>query len=244
MPNQPHILPDRLLVLDIETVPQFASFEQLPEVWKDLWADKISKTMPENFSAAEMYAQKAGIQAEFGKIICISTGFFYVDKGNRLCFRVKSYADDDEKQLLAEFSKAVEKFSKTVPHMQLAGHNIKEFDIPYISRRMMMQNLPLPSFLQLSGKKPWETNLIDTMQLWKFGDYKNYTSLHLLANCLGIPTPKDGIDGSQVKDVYYKEKNMKKLVEYCQKDVIATAQVFLRFQQLPLLPQENIFIAD
>ena len=108
----------------------------------------------------------------------------------------------------------------------------------------MMQNLPLPSFLQLSGKKPWETNLIDTMQLWKFGDYKNYTSLHLLANCLGIPTPKDGIDGSQVKDVYYIEKNMKKLVEYCQKDVIATAQVFLRFQQLPLLPQENIFIAD
>ncbi len=244
MPNQPHILPDRLLVLDIETVPQFASFEQLPEVWKDLWADKISKTMPENFSAADSYQQRAGIQAEFGKIICISTGFFYTDKGGRMCFRLKSYAGDNETTLLQEFTKAVEKFHTSTPDMHFAGHNIKEFDIPYISRRMLINQLPLPSFLQFSGKKPWETNLIDTMQLWKFGDYKNYTSLHLLANCLGIETPKDGIDGSMVKDLYYKEQNLKRIVEYCQKDVVAVAQIFLRFQQLPLLPKENIFIAE
>lgn len=243
MANQSHIHPDRLMVLDIETVPQFASFEQLPEVWKDLWADKISKTMPENFSLPDSYQQKAGIQAEFGKIICISTGFFYTDKGSRLCFRLKSYTADNEKKLLQAFTTDVEKFYHTTPDMHFAGHNIKEFDIPFISRRMLINQLPLPAFLQFSGRKPWETNLVDTMQLWKFGDYKNYTSLHLLANCLGIDTPKDGIDGSMVKDIYYNEQNLQRIVTYCQKDVVAVAQIFLRFQQLPLLPPENIFIA-
>ncbi len=244
MANQQHIQPDRILVLDIETVPQFVSFEELPELWKVLWTDKISKTMPENFSAAEMYEQRAGIQAEFGKIICISTGYFYTDKGGRLCFRLKSYAGNDEQKLLEEFITAVHKFYKTTPDMHFAGHNIKEFDIPYISRRILINGLSLPSFLQLSGKKPWETNLVDTMQLWKFGDYKNYTSLNLLANCLGIQTPKEGIDGSMVKDIYYKQKDLPRIVDYCQKDVVATAQIFLRLQQLPLLPNENIFIAE
>lgn len=244
MANQQHIQPDHILVLDIETVPQFESFEELPEHWKVLWADKISKTMPENFSAAEMYEQRAGIQAEFGKIICISTGYFYTDKGGRMCFRLKSYAGNNEQQLLAEFINAVDKFNKTTPTMHFAGHNIKEFDIPFISRRILINGLTLPSFLQFSGKKPWETNLVDTMQLWKFGDYKNYTSLNLLAHCLGIPTPKENTDGSQVKEIYYVQKDLPRIVEYCQKDVIATAQIFLRLQQLPLLPAENIFIAD
>lgn len=244
MANQQSYKPEHLLVLDIETVPQYSSFEELPEPWKVLWSDKISKTMPENFPAPEMYEQRAGIQAEFGKIICISTGYFYSDTAGRLCFRLKSYAHDDEKKLLIEFSEKVESFYKTVPDFNFAGHNIKEFDIPYISRRMLIHQLVLPSFLQFSGKKPWETNLVDTMQLWKFGDYKNYTSLKLLAACLGIATPKDDIDGSRVKEVYYKEKNLPRIVEYCQKDVIAAAQIFLRFQNLPLLPQENIFIAE
>ncbi len=244
MANQQAHKPEHLLVLDIETVPQYSSFEELPEAWKVLWADKISKTMPENFSAPEMYEQRAGIQAEFGKIICISTGFFYNDTANRLCFRLKSYAHPNEKQLLTEFGKKLENFQKAIPEFHFAGHNIKEFDIPYISRRMLINNMPLPSFMQFSGKKPWETNLIDTMQLWKFGDYKNYTSLKLLAACLGIATPKDDIDGSKVKEVYYKEKNLQRIVEYCRKDVIAVAQIFLRFQNLPLLPPENIFIAD
>ncbi|MBY0478397.1 MAG: ribonuclease H-like domain-containing protein [Chitinophagaceae bacterium] len=236
--------PEHLLVLDIETVPQYPSFEELPEPWNVLWADKISKTMPENFSASEMYEQRAGIQAEFGKIICISTGFFYYDKGGRLCFRIKSYAHQDEKQLLAAFAEKLEHFHKSVPEYHFAGHNIKEFDIPYISRRMLVHQLQLPSCMQFSGKKPWETNLIDTMQLWKFGDYKNYTSLKLLAACLGVDTPKDDIDGSKVKEVYYKEKNLQRIVDYCQKDVVAVAQIFLRFQHLPLLPAENIFIAE
>ena len=233
-----------LLVLDIETVPQFSSFGELPEPWKVLWADKISKTMPENFSPEEWYAQRAGIQAEFGKIICISTGFFYTDKGGRLCFRLKSYNNANEKILLAEFLETVESFLNKIPAFHFAGHNIKEFDIPYISRRLLVNQLPLPSFMQFSGKKPWETNLIDTIQLWKFGDYKNYTSLKLLATSLGIETPKDDIDGSMVNEVYYKEKNIERITTYCQKDVVAVGQILLRFLNLPLMPAANIFVAE
>ncbi|HEX4956655.1 MAG TPA: ribonuclease H-like domain-containing protein [Lacibacter sp.] len=242
-PSTPYNL-QHLLLLDIETVPQYQHFEELPEEWKALWADKISKTMPENFSAAEWYPHRAGVMAEFGKIICISTGFFYYDKANRLCFRIKSYYHADEKQLLREFAQKLESFHQSVPGFHFAGHNIKEFDIPYISRRFLINELALPGFMQFSGKKPWETNMIDTLQLWKFGDFKNYTSLKLLAACLGIETPKDDIDGSQVKDVYYVEKNMNRIVSYCRKDVITVAQIILRFLNQPLLPVSNIFIAD
>jgi 3'-5' exonuclease len=233
-----------LLVLDIETVPQYQNFEELPDVWKSLWEDKISKTMPENFSAAEWYPQRAGIMAEFGKIICISTGFFYYDTANRLCFRLKSYSHPNEKDLLREFVETLESVHAKVPAFNFCGHNIKEFDIPYISRRLLINQMSLPSFMQYSGKKPWETNMIDTMQMWKFGDYKNYTSLKLLAASLGIETPKDDIDGSRVKDVYYVDKDIQRIASYCQKDVIAVAQIILRFLNLPLLPAPNIFVAE
>jgi 3'-5' exonuclease len=244
MTNQNSYKPENLLLLDIETVPQYQSFNDLPELWKELWADRISKTMPEKNLPAEMYEQKAGIQAEFGKIICISTGFFYHDTGGRLCFRLKSYAQKEEKKLLKEFLHTLETAYEKNPMFQFAGHNIKEFDIPWICRRLLINQLPLPSFLQLSGKKPWETNMVDTMQLWKFGDYKNYSSLKVIAASLGIDTPKDDIDGSKVKDVYYKEKNLQRIVDYCQKDVVAAAQIILRFNNLPLLPQANIFVAE
>lgn len=244
MANQNSYNPEHLLVLDIETVPQYSSYRELPESWKVLWADKISKTMPENFSAEEMYQQRAGIQAEFGKIICISTGFFYRDTANRMCFRIKSYSGDDERKLLTDFVNKVESYDQKNPGFYYAGHNIKEFDIPYISRRLLINQLPLPSFMQFSGRKPWETNLVDTMQLWKFGDYKNYTSLKLLAACFSIDTPKDDIDGSKVKGVFYEDKNLARIVEYCQKDVIAVAQIMLRFLNLPLLPPQNIFVAE
>jgi predicted PolB exonuclease-like 3'-5' exonuclease len=233
-----------LLVLDIETVPAYQSYEALPDKWKQLWTAKISKTMPENFSPEEMYLRRAGIMAEFGKIICISTGFFYYDKAERLCFRIKSYQHSDEKKLLKEFVTKLESFQKAIPDFHFTGHNVKEFDIPYISRRLLINQMPLPGFMQFSGKKPWETNMIDTMQLWKFGDYKNYTSLKLLSACLGIETSKDDMDGSKVKDVYYLDKDLKRIVEYCQKDVVAVAQIVLRFLNQSLLPDSNIFIAD
>jgi 3'-5' exonuclease len=233
-----------LLILDIETVPQYQSLTELPDVWKYLWEDKISKTMPENISAAEWYEQRAGIMAEFGKIICISTGFFYYDTANRLCFRIKSYNQSNEKDLLRAFIDTLESVHAKIPAFHYCGHNIKEFDIPFISRRLLINHMALPSFMQFSGKKPWETNMLDTMQLWKFGDYKNYTSLKLLAASLGIETPKDDIDGSRVKHVYYEDKDLERITVYCQKDVIAVAQIILRFLNLPLLPAANIFVAD
>lgn len=232
-----------LLVLDIETVPQFSSYDQLNTQWKLLWADKISKIMPESISPAESYLQKASIMAEFGKVICISTGFFYEDKGQRLCFRLKSLHGDNEAAVLSQFVELVNTYSRLHKDFQFAGHNIKEFDIPYLCRRMVINQINLPDYLQLSGKKPWETNMTDTMQLWKFGDYKHFTSLKLLAACLGIDTPKDDMDGSMVRTVYYEEKDIKRIVEYCQKDVVTTAQILLKLRNMPLMPPENIFTA-
>ncbi|RTL60928.1 MAG: 3'-5' exonuclease [Sphingobacteriales bacterium] len=232
-----------LLVLDIETVPQFAVYDQLNTEWKLLWADKISKIMPESVSPAEYYLQKASIMAEFGKVICISTGFFYEDKGQRLCFRLKSLYGHDEASILSQFVELVNTYSRLHKDFQFAGHNIKEFDIPYLCRRMIINGINLPDYLLLSGKKPWETNMADTMQLWKFGDYKHFTSLKLLAACLNIATSKDDMDGSMVRSVYYEEQNLKRIVDYCQKDVVTTAQILLRLRNMPLMPAENIFTA-
>ena len=231
-----------LLVLDIETVPQYQNFSELSPYWRELWLDKISKTMPESFSAEESYLNKASIMAEFGKIICISTGVFYEDKGNRLCFKLKSLSGDNEAVLLKQFVELVNTYSRLHKDFQFAGHNVKEFDIPYICRRLLINNIGLPDYLQLSGKKPWETQMTDTLQLWKFGDYKHYTSLKLMAACLGIETPKDDMDGSMVRQVYYEHNDLKRITEYCQKDVITVAQILLRLQNMPLLPAENIFI--
>lgn len=233
-----------LLVIDIETVPGAPDFQLLSDNWKELWQDKISKTMPENILPDQSYLQKAGILAEFGKIICISTGFFYNDTNGDLCFKLKSFSGDNESEVLSAFVDLLNTFRAKRGNFAIAGHNVKEFDIPYICRRMLILDLALPETLQLSGKKPWETNLIDTMELWKFGDYKNYVSLKLLAAVLGIATPKDDIDGSMVKDVYYVEKNLPRIVTYCQKDVVTVANIMLRFKQLPYLKQENIFIVE
>lgn len=233
-----------LLVIDIETVPGTPDFQLLPECWKGLWEDKISKTMPENISPGEYYLQRAGILAEFGKIICISTGFFYHETNGQLCFKIKSFSGDDEAALLVAFVDLLNTFREKRGNFAIAGHNLKEFDIPYICRRMLILNIPLPDYLQLSGKKPWETNLADTMELWKFGDYKNYVSLKLLAAVLGIDTPKDDIDGSMVKDVYYEEKNLPRIVTYCQKDVVTVANIILRFKGMPYLEKENIIMVE
>ncbi|HET9057557.1 MAG TPA: ribonuclease H-like domain-containing protein [Chitinophagaceae bacterium] len=230
-----------LLILDIETVPQEPSYTQLNPYWQKLWHDKISKTMPENISAEEFYLQRASVMAEFGKIICISTGIFYEDKGKRLCFKLKSLIDDNEITLLEQFIELVNTHSRLHRDFQFAGHNIREFDIPYLCRRLIINNMKLPPSLQLSGKKPWETQMTDTLQLWKFGDYKHFTSLKLLAACLGINTPKEDMDGSMVREVFYEQKDMLRIAEYCQKDVITVAQILLRLENKPLIPEENIF---
>ena len=233
------------MFLDIETVPATAKFADLSPELAHLWADKfnvLKKRLPEKYedgtTPEQAYEKSAGIYSEFGKIICISVGFIHVEDGRRT-LRVKSFAGDDEVQVLKDFSGLVEKISKTKDQL-LCGHNIKEFDVPYICRRMLINGLPLPLYLQLSGKKPWEIPFLDTLELWKFGDAKNYTSLKLLTEVLDIPTPKDDIDGSQVAEVYYVEKNIRRIVTYCQKDVAATAQVFLKLNGLPTITEEDI----
>ena len=235
----------KIMFLDIETVPLNSEFQELNGELSHLWEEKfnlISKRMPEKYptetTAAQAFENSAGIYAEFGKIVCISVGFIHL-RGLEMHFRTKSFAGDDEKKLLNEFSQLISKFCITNEHT-FCGHNIKEFDIPYICRRMLINGIALPSILQISGKKPWEISFIDTLEMWKFGDYKNYTSLKLLTAVFGIPTPKDDIDGSQVAAVYYKEKNIKRIALYCQKDVVATAQVFLRMNSLNTIKEENI----
>jgi DNA polymerase elongation subunit (family B) len=233
-----------LFLLDIETVPQYPDHNSLPLEGAKLFFDKISKTVPENFKIEEVYHQKAGIFAEFGKIICISTGFFYNDVKGNTCLKIKSIYGDDEVALLKQFVELTDKFCKHKPKFQFAGHNIREFDIPYICRRMVINQIPLPGCLHIYGAKPWEICMSDTMQWWKFGDYKNYTSLHLLASILGVPTSKDDIDGSMVQHVYYKEKNLARIVTYCEKDVAVVARIIQRFKNLPLVEQENIVFVN
>jgi 3'-5' exonuclease len=231
-----------LLFIDIETVPCFQSFELLPDEFKILWADKISKIVPENLSPEDSYLLRAGILAEFGKIVCISVGYFYEDANKNVCFKVKSICYDDEKEILQNFIQITNSFHKPNNRFQFAGHNIREFDIPYICRRLIINNIPLPLYLQIHGAKPWEIEMVDTLQWWKFGDYKNYISLNLLANVLNIPTSKGDMDGSKVREVYYIEKNLERISTYCEKDVIVVANVILRFKNMPLLSEENIQI--
>ena len=235
----------KIMFLDIETVPAKADFSKLSVELAHLWEEKynlIQKRMPEKYSeetsAAQAFAQSAGIYSEFGKIVCISVGFIHY-KGPEMFFRTKSFAGDDEAQLLSDFASLLARFCSSREHT-LCGHNIKEFDVPYICRRMLINGIALPSVLNISGKKPWEIQFIDTLELWKFGDYKNYTSLKLLTAVFGIPTPKDDIDGSQVASVYYSENDIQRIALYCQKDVVATARVFLRMQGEKYFGDENV----
>lgn len=233
-----------LFLIDIETVPQVSNINELSFKDRKLFFDKISKTMPENFDEEEMYLKKAGILAEFGKVVCISAGFFYKDKADRICLKIKSISGHDEKVLLDEFIEMADSFLKHRQRFQFAGHNIREFDVPFLCRRMVINQIPLPSYLHIYGAKPWEVSMTDTLQWWKFGDHKNYVSLHLLASILGIPTSKDDIDGSMVQYIYYKDNDLQRIVNYCQKDVVVVARVIQRFKNLPLVEAENIFIAE
>jgi hypothetical protein len=222
-----------LMVLDIETVPQYSSFSQLPEQMQKLWDLKTQYNRKE--ATAEEFYDRAGIWAEFGKIICISVGIF--TRGKNLGLRVKSYAEHDEKELLLKFADLLH---SQPPSLILCAHNGKEFDFPYICRRMLINGVTIPPQLDISGKKPWEVNHLDTMELWKFGDFKNYTSLNLLTAVFNIPTPKDDIDGSQVGHVYWVENNLQRISIYCQKDVVATAQLIRRYRGEELITDECI----
>ena len=226
-----------LMVIDIETVPQYSSFDQVPVHFQKLWDFKTQYKRKEE--TAEEFYGNAGIWAEFGKIICISVGIF--TQGKNVGLRVKSFASHNEKEILEKFSALLNSQPQS---LILCAHNGKEFDFPYICRRMLINSLKIPSQLELSGKKPWEINHLDTMDLWKFGDYKSYTSLSLLAAIFDIPTPKDDIDGSMVGHVYWVDNQLERICTYCQKDVVATAQLLRRYRGDELITDECITIVE
>lgn len=227
---------EHILFLDIETVPLHKNFNDLDETEKMLWELKTHYQRKEEFTPEQFY-DRAGIWAEFGKIVCISVGYFKLT-GTTRNFRVTSFHGAEE-TILKDFKNLLETHFNR-PHHLLCAHNGKEFDFPYIARRMVILGIDLPPKLNLFGKKPWEVPHLDTLELWKFGDYKTFTSLKLMTHVLGIPSPKDDIDGSQVRDVFYEENDVDRIVIYCEKDTIAVAQVFLRLRNEEILNEDEI----
>ena len=227
-----------ILFLDIETVPCTPKFEDLDTTFQTLWTEKTAWHRKEEYSPSEFYKLKAGVMAEFAKIICISVGYLFIEKGENH-FRIKSFYGDDEKQIISDFNTLLNAQFNKKQH-QLCAHNGKEFDFPFIARRTLINGLKLPKLLDIAGKKPWEVNHLDTMELWKFGDYKHYTSIKLLAALFNIPTPKDDIDGSQVAGVYWKEKDLERIKIYCQKDTLTVAQLLLKYKGEQLISENNI----
>jgi 3'-5' exonuclease len=222
---------ENILFLDIETASLEAGFDQLPARLKEEWIKKENHIKPkeEEIEPGTMFFKRAGIYAEFGKVICVGVGYFHFDTENeKLEFRTKSFCEANEYDTLEGFVQLLNK-KKWV----LCAHNGKEFDFPYLSRRILVNRIPLPEPLQIAGKKPWEVRHLDTLELWKFGDYKHYTRLELLAAIFDIPTSKEGIDGSQVNETYYVKNDLKSIRQYCIRDVLVTAQIYLAFQGLP-----------
>jgi len=227
-----------ILFLDIETVPCAPRFEDLDITFQDLWTEKTAWQRKEEYSPSEFYKLKAGVMAEFAKIICISVGYLFAEK-NENHFRIKSFYGDNEKQIITDFNELLNSQFNKKQH-QLCAHNGKEFDFPFIARRTLINGLKLPALLDIAGKKPWEVNHLDTMELWKFGDYKHYSSIKLLAALFNIPTPKDDIDGSQVAAVYWNDKDLERIKKYCQKDTLTVAQLLLKYKGEGLISENNI----
>lgn len=234
------------LFIDIETVSVTRSFDELPPVMQDLWMKKSQKFKKDKERemtaklAGEFYIQKAGIFAEFAKVACITVGYLANAKGEEPTLRLKSFSGN-EKELLFAFNDMLNKHYDRPDEHSLCGHNIKEFDIPFLCRRCVVNGLELPRLMNIAGKKPWQvSHLIDTMELWRFGDYKNYTSLALLAGTLGIKSPKDDIDGSMVGHVFWEEDDIERIITYCEKDVLTVAQVVMKFAGMDLIAEDRV----
>jgi len=226
---------ENILFIDIETVSQYKNYEDMPEEYKYVWNKKYERNEYLNaLNVSEAYENKAAIFAEYGKIVCISVGYYHKVNDE---YRIKSFANHDEKSLLESFELFCQKLKNSYV---FCGHNVKEFDVPYLCRRFLISKIAIPKLLDFQNKKPWEVELIDTLQLWKFGDYKNYTSLETLTTIFHIPTPKNDIDGSQVGKVYWEENDLERIVKYCQNDVIAVIQLYRAFNQMDLIEDNKI----
>lgn len=229
----------KILFLDIETVSASPTYEELPDKWQSLWDKKAKFLVEEGQIPSEVY-ERAGIYAEFGKIVCICAGII-AGEGDDKEFRIISFYGEDEKKILEDFCNLLKKSFNTLEHT-LCAHNGKEFDFPYLCRRILINGLKMPSILDIAGRKPWEVQHLDTLQLWKFGDYKHYTSLDLLTTLFDIPSPKEDMDGSQVGKAFWKDGDLKKIVKYCQNDTLAVAQLFLRYQNKQLIDPKRVVL--
>lgn len=231
-----------ILFIDIETVPLVPEYDLLTAGMQEQWARKaknLKSANEENNVPALLFAEKAGIFSEFAKVVCIGIGCL-VERDGEWKVVLKGLTDHDEKVLLNKFCEAITRFLERFPDLRFCGHNIKEFDIPFLCRRMIINQMALPECMQVNGKKPWEITHIDTLDLWKFGDHKHYTALALLAEVLGIPSPKDDIDGSMVGEVYWKERDLERINSYCLRDVYTTAKVFLRLRGImDIIPEAH-----
>jgi len=232
---------EKILFLDIETVPQIYNFEDLDDTTAELFSHKTRFQQKDGKEVSEIYSERAGILAEFGKIVCISCGFVRSTATGKE-IRMKSFYHDDEETLLKQFSNLLNEHYNSPYHL-LCGHNGKEFDFPYIARRMLIHGLKLPHALDIAGKKPWEVNHLDTLELWKFGDYKHFTSLPLLCHIFKIPTPKDDISGADVARVYFEDKDTERIKVYCEKDVVALIQLFLKMKGDALVDEGDIIFS-
>ncbi len=246
-----HLKISNILFFDIETVCAYPKFTENPPPLQELWKKKarsILRKYDEDLTEEEIadtYTNRAAIYAEFGKIVCISVGLIHRDEAGTLSLRLKSFANKDEQVLLEEFSKLMNQYYNNPTLHYLCGHNIREFDVPYICRRLVVNQLPLPELFNLPGKKPWETKyLLDTMELWKFGDYKSYTSLNLLSAILDFPTPKGDMDGSKVGLAFWQEDDLPKIARYCEKDVEATVNLLFRYMRIPILEEHQVIHVD
>lgn len=231
---------NNILFLDIETVPIAKEFSDLDPTFQKLWEEKTAFQRKEE-SPSHYYSKRAGVMAEFAKIVCVSVGYIY-RKEDSPTFRLKSFCGHDEKSILEAFNQLLDKNFQN-KNQYLCAHNGKEFDYPFLCRRMLINGIKLPKILQIAGKKPWEVKHLDTMELWKFGDYKHYTSIKLLAALFNIPKPKDDIDGSQVSIVYWQENDLERIKTYCQKDTLTVAQLFLKYKGEELLTESQIEVA-
>ena len=227
---------EQILFLDIETVPEVPDFEHFSEEKQKLWDKRSAFFRTEDQLPSDVFG-RAGIYAEFGKVICISVAMAYPKEGD-FAARIKSYYGDEEVPILKEFIALLNKLG--LKDIHLCAHNGKEFDFPYLARRILINGLTLPPALDVAGKKPWEVPFLDTMELWKFGDYKHYTSLDLLSQIFQIPSPKADMDGSMVYEAYWKEKRLQDIVSYCETDVLTVLQLFRKFQGKPIIPAERV----
>lgn len=228
-----------ILFLDIETVACTNDYQSLDERIRTQWERKASwLKRDEDVNDEQLFYQKAAIYAEFGKVVCIGVGMLRENEKGEPVLKLKAYYGHDEKAVLTDFRLMLEKLN--TQSVKLCAHNGREFDFPYLSRRMLVNGIPLPALLDLSGKKPWEVSHLDTLEMWKFGDYKHYTSLDLLAALFNIPSSKNGMDGSMVNTVYYEEHNLEKIKKYCLSDVVVLTQLYMRLKSLPSIPEQNI----